>query len=152
VRIVLGLRDIIDAPDVVARRWQLEGAYEVMERYYDMVLVFGSREVFDLAREYRLPEPVQQRVCYCGYLCTPATARYPERIRAQYTRGRKPGTKLVVAMAGGGADAYPMMRAVLDAVPAARAKVPFALVLVAGPFMPSAERRDLEGRATRLRG
>src|SRR5207248_10838900 len=60
-------------------------------------------------------------------------------------------TKLVVTMAGGGADAYPMMRAVLDAVPAARAKAPFMLVLISGPFMPAAERRDLESRAAKLR-
>ena len=150
-RFVLGLRDIIDAPEVVTRRWELEGAYDAMERYYDLVLVYGSQEVFDLGREYLLPESVARKVRYCGYLCTAETARYPERIRAQNTRGRKSGTKLVVAMAGGGADAYPMMRAVLDALPAARAKEHCALVLITGPFMPAAERRDLENRAAKLR-
>ena len=150
-KLVLGLRDIIDAPEVVTRRWALEGAYDAMERYYDLVLVYGRQEVFDLGREYRLPESVVRKVRYCGYLCTPELARYPERIRAQYTRGRKAGTKLVVAMAGGGADAYPMMRSVLDALPAAQAEERIALVMVTGPFMPAAERRELESRAARLR-
>ena len=150
-KLVLGLRDIIDAPDVVRHRWELEGAYQAMERFYDLVLVYGDQEVFDLGREYALPEAVARKVRYCGYLCTPDLARYPERIFAQYSRGRKAGTKLVVAMAGGGADAYPMMRAVLDAMPAAQAKDRIALVLVTGPFMPAAERRDLESRAARVR-
>ncbi|TMA89920.1 MAG: glycosyltransferase, partial [Deltaproteobacteria bacterium] len=45
-RLVLGLRDIIDAPEVITQRWQLEGAYEAMERFYDLVLVYGRRDVF----------------------------------------------------------------------------------------------------------
>ena len=149
-RLVLGLRDIIDAPEVVRRRWQLEGAYEAMQRFYDLVLVYGSRDVFDLADQYRLPEGVARKVRYCGYLCTPALPRYPERIRAQYANGAKAGTKLVVAMAGGGADAYPMMRAVLDALPVLQAKERLALVMIVGPFMSSAERRDLQSRAAGL--
>ena len=149
-RLVLGLRDIIDAPDVVRRRWQVEGAYEAIQRFYDLVLVYGSRDVFDLADQYRLPEGVARKVRYCGYLCTPALPRYPERIRAQYANGAKAGTKLVVAMAGGGADAYPMMRAVLDALPVLQAKERLALVMIVGPFMSSAERRDLQSRAAGL--
>ena len=150
-RLVLGLRDIIDAPEVIVRRWQVEGAYEALERFYDLVLVYGSRDVFDLAQQYRLPPKIAKKVRYCGYLCTPAVARYPERIRAQYTQGANTGTKLVVAMAGGGADAYPMMRAVLDALPALRAEERVAIVLITGPFMPSAERRKLQARAAGLR-
>jgi len=149
-RLVLGLRDIIDAPDVVRRRWQVEGAYEAIQRFYDLVLVYGSRDVFDLADQYRLPEGVARKVRYCGYLCTPALPRYPERIRAPYANGAKTGTKLIVAMAGGGADAYPMMRAVLDALPALQARERLALVMIVGPFMSSAERRDLQSRAAGL--
>src|SRR6266542_6281122 len=51
-KIVLGLRDILDAPEVVSRRWRAEGAYEAIERYYDMVLVYGRREVFDMGEQY----------------------------------------------------------------------------------------------------
>src|SRR5215218_10665545 len=38
--VVLGLRDILDAPPVVRERWRLEGAFEALERYYDRVLVY----------------------------------------------------------------------------------------------------------------
>jgi predicted glycosyltransferase len=132
------------------RRWQVEGAYEAMERFYDLVLVYGSRDVFDLAEQYRLPAAVARKVRYCGYLCTPEVARHRERIRAQSTNGAGAGTKLVVAMAGGGADAYPMMRALLEALPAVQARERLALVMIVGPFMPSAQRRDLRSRAAGL--
>src|SRR5437867_538115 len=147
-RLVLGLRDIIDAPEVVRRRWQAEGAYEAMQRFYDLVLVYGSRDVFDLADQYGLPDGVARKVRYCGYLCTPARARHPERVRAQCANGGD--SKLIVAMAGGGADAYPMMRAVLDTLPALQARERLALVMIVGPFMSSAERRDLQSRAAGL--
>ena len=149
-RLVLGLRDIIDAPEVTMRRWQVEGAYEAIERFYDRVLVYGSREVFDLTDQYCLPESVAQKVRYCGYLCTSNVARYSERLRTQYTNGAKAGTRLVVAMAGGGADAYPMMRVLLEALPALQATERLALVMIVGPFMPTAHRRDLQSRAVGL--
>src|SRR5215510_7975042 len=47
-QVVLGLRDILDSPEIISRRWRAEGAYEAIERYYDMVLVYGKQEVFDL--------------------------------------------------------------------------------------------------------
>src|SRR5439155_1709115 len=89
-RLALGLRDIIDAPEVVMRRWEVEGAYEAIERFYDLVLVYGSQDVFDLAAQYCLPQRVAQKVRYCGYLCTPAVARHPARTRAQYTPDAAP--------------------------------------------------------------
>src|SRR5207237_5130319 len=49
-KIVLGLRDILDAPEIVTRRWDLEGAYDPMRRHYDVVLVYGRQDVFDIGR------------------------------------------------------------------------------------------------------
>jgi predicted glycosyltransferase len=53
-------------------------------------------------------------------------------------------------MAGGGADAYPMMRALLDALPAIQRQQRCVLALVTGPFMPKELRHDLEARAKGL--
>lgn len=149
-KIVLGLRDILDAPEVVRRRWSMEGAYEAIERYYDTVLVYGNREVFDLAEQYGFSPTVRDRMVYTGYVCTPQTARYTARARAKYLSSSDTQTKLIVAMAGGGADAYPMMRALLDALPAISAQQKVYLAIIAGPFMPAEQRRDLEARTRGL--
>jgi predicted glycosyltransferase len=157
---VLGLRDILDAPEIIRRRWQEEGAYEAIERFYDMVLVYGERQVFDVAKKYRLAIRAGASLRYCGYTCTPLTARYAARIRAENLgngRGRdkqansagRP-TKLIVAMAGGGADAYPMMRALLDAVPATLERQDALLMMITGPFMPANLRRHLQAQAQGL--
>jgi predicted glycosyltransferase len=146
-RVVLGLRDILDAPATVRQRWQVEGAYEVLERYYDTVLVYGQREIYDVAAEYGLGAAVADRIRYTGYVCTPNLPRYAGRARAKYLANAPADTKLFVAMAGGGADAYPMMRALLEALPALQQEQPCTLAMVTGPFMPAEQRRDLEARA-----
>jgi predicted glycosyltransferase len=151
-RVVLGLRDILDAPDIIRQRWQLEGAYDAIERYYDMVLVYGEREIFDMAAQYGFSPTITERMRYSGYICTPELARYPGRARSKYLANTAPGTKLIVVMAGGGADAYPMMQTCLDAFPAIRAQQPAVMLLNTGPFMPTEQRRELQIRARSIPG
>jgi predicted glycosyltransferase len=149
-QVVLGLRDILDAPAIVSQRWRAEGAYDAIERYYDMVLVYGERAVFDMAAQYGFSPEITSRMRYSGYVCTPDLARYPDRARAKYTSN--PGTKLITVMAGGGADAYPMMRTSLEALPLIQAQQPAAMLLNTGPFMPADLRRDLQRRARGIPG
>ncbi len=162
-KLVLGLRDILDAPHVVRRRWRAEGAYAAIEEHYDLVLVYGTRSVFDVATQYAWTRNAAARLVYCGYLCSPVAARHAGRIRAKSlalatgssaktgrrTSGKanKQAARLVVAMAGGGADAYPLMDALMDAFPRIRASHPCALAMITGPFMPDAKRRHLQARA-----
>ena len=144
--IVLGLRDILDAPEVVQRTWQDEGAYDAVEQFYDRVLVYGSRDVFDVATEYAWSAPAAASLEYCGYVCAPFAGRNAGRIRARALGGKHDG-RLVVAMAGGGADAYPMMDALLDGFEELADEQPSALILITGPFMPANQRRKLLARA-----
>ncbi|MEZ4712546.1 MAG: hypothetical protein R3A44_35490 [Caldilineaceae bacterium] len=78
-KIVLGLRDILDAPEVVRSRWQVEGAYDAVEEFYDCVLVYGMQEVFDMADAYD-PRPAWPAACATA--ATSAPRRIPRR-RAQ---------------------------------------------------------------------
>ncbi|MDK3255741.1 glycosyltransferase family protein [Blastococcus capsensis] len=146
--VVLGLRDILDAPSVVRERWQLEGAFEAVERYYDRVLVYGSSDVFDVAAEYGWPDAARSKIRYCGYVCSPPPV-VPESVRSRYLDDGGEGS-LVVAMAGGGADAYPLFDALLAAVPAMQAAGRCHVVLVTGPFLPAERQLDLVRRAEDL--
>lgn len=145
-KVVLGLRDILDTPEVIRHRWEAEGAYEAVERYYDRVLVYGSKDVFDVAEQYGLSTAGASRLRYCGYVCTPDRPQRAARIRGRCLNGNGKA-RLIVAMAGGGADAYPMMDSLLRALPTIQAEIPCSLVMITGPFMPPAVRRDLMVRA-----
>jgi predicted glycosyltransferase len=165
-KLVLGLRDILDAPKAVRSRWRTEGAYAALD-HYDLVLVYGSRTVFDVAKQYAWSRSAADLLVYCGYVCRPMTTRRARRIRSRYlasaterdigTGGNgsghssgDPNARLIVATAGGGADAYPLMDALLSGFPRLRALQPCAMVIITGPFMPVAERRDLQARVQGL--
>jgi predicted glycosyltransferase len=145
--IVLGLRDILDSPEVIKQHWEEEGAYHALECFYDRVLVFGMQEVFDIAEQYQLPGAVKDLLRYTGYVCTPAMPRYTARARQQAMSHGREGVKMILVMAGGGADAYPMMRIFLDALPWVLENKPVAVMTVTGPFMPIEQRHELEASA-----
>lgn len=150
-KLVLGMRDILDAPEVIRERWRIEGAYDALRRHYNLVLVYGSKEVFDHAEAYELPADIAAKLRYCGYVCAPQRARYTRSIRAEYKRRGLGPTKLIVGMAGGGADGFMLMRALLDAVPLLQPAVPgLRLVVITGPFMPDEQRQELQARAVGL--
>src|SRR5712692_576767 len=65
--IILGLRDILDAPEVITTVWQNEGFYEALRRYYDRILIYGNGRVFDTTGAYRIPA-LPHGVHYCGYV------------------------------------------------------------------------------------
>ena len=150
-KVVLGLRDVLDSPQVIRERWRVEGAYDAIRRYYDLVLVYGSRELFDHATRYDLPTDIAAKLRYCGYVCAPRRARYTRSIRAEYKKRSDAPTKLILGMTGGGADGYKTMRSLLDAIPLLEASISrFKLVLITGPFMPEEHRQELQARAVGL--
>jgi predicted glycosyltransferase len=138
VRTVLGLRDILDAPATVRRRWSLEGAFEAVERHFDEVLVYGSRHVFDVATKYAWPAAIASRLSYCGYVCSTTSASSSEAIRRHHLEESDDG-ELIVAMAGGGADAYELFDTLVRSVPRLLARRRLAVVIVTGPFLPDSD-------------
>jgi predicted glycosyltransferase len=147
---VLGLRDILDSPEVTINRWQVEGAYDVIERFYARILVFGMQDVYDVAEKYQLPESVTKKVFYCGYVANLDNERNAYSIRARFLAGKPADTRLIAVMAGGGADAYSMMSTLIEALPKVLEDQPCSVAVITGPFMPAELIADLERQAGRL--
>jgi predicted glycosyltransferase len=149
-QVILGLRDILDSPEVTIQRWKAEGAYEAIERYYARILVFGMRDVYDVAEKYQVPQADAKKIFYCGYVTNLATANNAPSIRARHLADKPVGTRLIVVMAGGGADAYPMMSTLIEALPKVLESHKCVLVVITGPFMPAELIADLSQRAAKL--
>ena len=149
-QVVLGLRDILDSPEVTINRWKAEGAYDAIERYYARILVFGMQDVYDVGEKYEIPEDVAKKVFYCGYVTNLATASNAPTIRGRYLANAPTDARLIVVMAGGGADAYPMMSILIDALPKVLEDQPCVVAVITGPFMPAELIADLSRRATQL--
>jgi predicted glycosyltransferase len=147
---VLGLRDILDSPEVTINRWQVEGAYDVIERFYARILVFGMQDVYDVAEKYQLPESATKKVYYCGYVANLDSERNAYSIRARFLAGQPADTRLIVVMAGGGADAHTMMSTLIEALPKVLEDQPCSVAVITGPFMPVELIADLERGVGRL--
>lgn len=145
-RLILGLRDILDAPDVVQSTWTHESTYDLIAKYYDGIFVYGCPEVYDTADRYRLNDCLPDRVHYCGYVCTENGHRGRGQVRSQLGASDR---NLVVVTAGGGNDAYPMMSAILDALPHI-ADADIQALFVTGPLMEPGDRQRLERQAEGL--
>ena len=149
-QVVLGLRDILDSPDITIKRWQMEGAYDAIERYYARILVFGMQNVYDVVDKYQIPEAEAKKVFYCGYVTNLAAAVNAPSLRAKYLANEAANTPLIVVMAGGGADAYPMMNTLFNALPKILNDQRCVLAVVTGPFMPVELIADLSRRSEGL--
>lgn len=145
-KIILGLRDIIDDPEKTKIRWQKGGYYEIIQEYYDHVLIYGTPEIFDTAREYGLQGDLLKKVSYCGYLCKGDPSKSAAAIRQEL--GIEDETFILVT-AGGGGDAYPMMQLCMDTLNTLQTKQPILGVLITGPLMEPALVHHLEKEASK---
>jgi predicted glycosyltransferase len=141
--IVLGLRDIIDAPDVVRQLWRKEMTYETIRKYYDEVLIYGCQEIFDGALHYGIIKEFPGRVRYSGYVCSQGPVKSREQVRADLRLTRQ---NLVVVTAGGGHDGYPLMQSCLDAIDLIGRNDRFEVVFISGPLMDPEQREQLRAR------
>jgi predicted glycosyltransferase len=143
-RLVLGLRDILGAPDEICAQWRAAGIYDLIDEYYDNILIYGSPDLFPAADHYGLSGRFADRIRYCGFVHFAKPDTLPLELNPNQ---RKPK---VVMTAGGGHDAFPMMQFVLSAM-ADQPNVPeFDLLVVTGPLMPTECRSKIVEMAERI--
>ncbi len=147
-RCVLGLREVLDAPQTVYREWHLGGSEAAIRAYYDAVWVYGDPRVYDPVREYDFSGEVAAKVRYTGYLDRRAMSNTN---RDDFTDPLAsldvPPGPLVLCMVGGGQDGERLADVFLQAeLP------PYTTgLVVTGPFMPAEARGRLCGRAVHPR-
>jgi predicted glycosyltransferase len=148
-RTILGLRDIMDDAVSTSREWQEKGVYDVLDRYYSEIWVYGNQEIYDPVTEYAIPESISRKMVFTGYIPRHVpSAQAMAQVRREERLGAE--DKLVVVTTGGGGDGYPLMDAYLGMLEAGDGPA-HRVVFVSGPFMPKPERENVARRAGRLR-
>jgi len=140
--IVLGLREILDDPAVVQAEWAKTGAMDWVEKYYDDIWVYGSKDFWHPLEGLTLPGDVADRVKYTGFL-----GRRP--IRTQKSSINKLPPHYILATAGGGGDGSQLMRQILAACKLRRDNA-IPIVMLLGPFMSSRDRAEITHIARNL--
>jgi predicted glycosyltransferase len=137
-RMVLGLRDVEEDPAMVRRRWRAMNAREALQGYYDGILVYGPEGGAADALSCVGWTDLAASVHHVGYIGAPLPSEPPADLPPEY----------VLATVGGGADGFPVLEAVIEAVRSRPLAIP--VVVVAGPLMDPAEVKELRRRADGL--
>lgn len=139
---VLGLRDVLDDPPVVAREWQRARNEEAIESYYEAVWVYGDPTLYNLAAECSFGTVVRRKLRYLGYL--------DQRARLQSAGGADamtdamiPERPFALCSVGGGQDGAKLA----EAFALAHAPAGVQRLVVAGPDMDAPSRKRLHARA-----
>lgn len=136
-RTVMGFRDVLDDPGVVRAAWREQGIEEVLQKLYDLILVYSEPGWFDFCGAYGVRPGMVHHV---GFLAEPVrpSAHAPADIR-------------LVATAGSGADGFPALGAALEALPHLRRTLQgdVRCTVFAGPNMPPREGARLRAIARR---
>ncbi|MFM7446033.1 MAG: response regulator [Tabrizicola sp.] len=138
-RVILGLRDILDNPDRVARAWKGTGIATTITDLYDEIMIYGSQRFYPSDTAYGLEELRPGNVRYCG---TVTTVRPVAR-----DRWTGPPRRVLVS-GGGGRDAYMLLETVLAGFELLAAHRRPELTLVAGPLMDPELAEALKHRAS----
>jgi predicted glycosyltransferase len=140
-RAALGLRDILDAPATVRAEWRRASLRSDVPRYFDRVLVYGSKAVLDPVRSYGLGSRVAELTEFCGYVLTSGDTlcRAGDQAALPEQRNRP----VVLGTVGGGEDGRPLLETFIDAMRDA----PWDSIAVAGPLAAARNVRVLRRRA-----
>jgi predicted glycosyltransferase len=134
VRVVLGLREVLDSPAAALTEWARVGGPRVVKSLFDAIWVYGDPAVYDPVAAGEIPFALRKLIRYTGYLAE-------GRLSASGT-SCMPGPYCLTTV-GGGSDGYAL------ASVAVAAPIPTGLghLVVAGPQMPAGQLEDLRRRA-----
>lgn len=150
-RTVLGLRDIMDDAQSTIEDWRSKRVYDALEKYYSEIWVYGHREMYDPISEYEIPESISRKMVFTGYIPRKPliNGNGENGGNGDICQGDGKG-KLVLVTTGGGGDGYKLMDTYLRALELSSRPPAHRSIVVTGPFMPTAERKDIAARAKRL--
>lgn len=132
-RIILGLREILDAPAIAAAEWECLDAREDLETLIDQVWLFGDRAVHDPTTTGEIPRYLCDRLRFTGYLSTGRDLFEHD----QRSAGDEP---FILTTVGGGADGQELLqRALPMSVPSGHRHI-----VIAGPQLEDNEFRTLQ--------
>lgn len=123
-QIVLGLREVLDAPEAVAAEWNALQPWEELDSLVDAVWVYGDEGVHNPVSTGEIPAFLADKVTFTGFL---SHGRNLSDADAAHGVERP----FVLTCAGGGSDGYELLQA------AVRMDVPegHRHIVIAGPQM-----------------
>jgi len=146
-KIVWGLADTLGEPESVKRQWAKNGVLKTLDRFADEVLVFGTRELFDVTEAYDVPKKIAKKFRYTGYLARQTTP--PQRVRLDVSRTDRT-LPLVLLVAGGSSDNFALVDSYLRFLESGASEFALQSLIATGPAINSRRKSTFATRALKL--
>ncbi len=143
---ILGLRDVMDDPELLAQEWERKHTAPALEEYYDDIWVYGLPEVCNPLDGITLSERVTEKMSYTGYLRR--TSEGAGDMKPVLEKIAEDEPYLLVTVGGGG-DGENIIDWVLRAYEEDKT-LPYPALIVLGPFMGSELQYDFLRRVSNL--
>lgn len=124
--LVLGLRDVMDAPHLLEAEWKRNDVLRKIGALYDDVWIYGPPDFYDPLTGIDIPQSVRSKMNFVGFLQRNASkdAGLPNPEKGDY----------LLVTTGGGGDGADLVRDVIAAYEA-DASLTHKAVIVLGPYM-----------------
>ncbi len=142
--LVLGLRDVMDDPDLLAVEWQRKNPMPALRDLYDEILVYGLPQMCNPLAGIDLPESVRRKMTYTGYLRST-----PPKLAPHESWENGIHEPFILVTTGGGGDGEQLIDTVIRAYEK-DSGIPYPALLVFGPFMHPRRRRSFRRRVSKL--
>ena len=145
-KIILGLRDILDDPEVIKQDWRDKNVYSHLVELYDEIWIYGDKKIYDPVELYEIPKQMHDKVVFTGYIPRiKKSGSIREKIRRQFRI--MPDDKFVLVTTGGGGDGFEVLEHYISMHDYFPGSLPFKTVMITGPFMPKKKRQKIRKRA-----
>lgn len=142
--LVLGLRDVMDSPELLAPEWKRKKVMPALRTLYDAIWVYGLPQICNPLEAIDMPASVSRKMTYTGYLRR-SVPQATDPARLPITQ-----SPYLLATTGGGGDGEALIEWVLRAYET-DALLPYPALLVLGPFMQPELQAGFRARAAKLK-
>ncbi|MFQ6018023.1 MAG: glycosyltransferase family protein [Kiloniellaceae bacterium] len=140
---VLGLRDVMDDPGLLASEWKRKNVVPALSAYFDDIWIYGLPQIYDPLDGIAMSGSLRKKMTYTGYLHRQVSAVVPRFVL------EKIADPFLLITIGGGGDGAAIIDWVLSAYET-DSKLPYPALLVLGPFMGTELQGEFLQRAHRL--
>ena len=144
VHIVLGLRDVLDDPDLLLPEWTRKNSVPALQEYYDEIWIYGLPQICEPMAGLDLPASINRKITYTGYL-----QRFADETATLELPAASRNRPFILITPGGGGDGEELVDWVLRAYEQ-YSTLPHPSLIVLGPFMQSERRTEFIARAGEL--
>ena len=143
---VLGLRDVMDDPELLSEEWDRKNVVPALRDLYDDIWVYGLRDIHDPLEGLSIPDIVRDKMTFTGYL---RRSWHQKRSDLGLSDNLDLSQPYLLVTTGGGGDGAALIDWVLRAYEH-DPSIPLPALMVLGPFMSSNYQTEFMDRVSRM--